>query len=69
MYQLDHDFLTCDIAGVPLEYTVRADMWLSIHNHIIIIMTAKCSIHNYIIIIIMAATSFHYKLANIKMFM
>jgi hypothetical protein len=38
MYQLGHEFLTCDIAGAPPEYTVRADMWPSIHNYIIIII-------------------------------
>jgi hypothetical protein len=55
MYQLGHDFLMCDIAGEPLEYTVTADMWPSIHN--------------YIIIITMAATCFRYKLAIIRRFM
>jgi hypothetical protein len=55
MYRLGHDFLTCNITGQPLQYTVRADMWPSIHN--------------YIIIIIKTATCFHYKLANIRLFM
>jgi len=27
MHQLGHDFLRCDIPTVPLQYTVRADMW------------------------------------------
>jgi hypothetical protein len=28
MYQLDHVFLSCDIPVVPLEYIIRAEMWL-----------------------------------------
>ena len=27
LHQLGHDILTCDIAVVPLQYTVRAEMW------------------------------------------
>ena len=27
MHQLGHDILRCDIPAVPLQYTVRAEMW------------------------------------------
>ena len=27
LHQLGHDFLRCDIPAVPLQYTVRAEMW------------------------------------------